>query len=91
MLDHMILTVSDVERSLAFYETALKLEAMDRTLHEVAHASSLHAAASHAAGLSERIRTHEREGQRLEDDIPRSGEAGPASYAGSDPRSAGLR
>ena len=24
MLDHMILTVSDVERSLAFYETALK-------------------------------------------------------------------
>ena len=24
MLDHMILTVSDVERSLAFYEAALK-------------------------------------------------------------------
>jgi catechol 2,3-dioxygenase-like lactoylglutathione lyase family enzyme len=24
MLDHMILTVSDVKRSLAFYETALK-------------------------------------------------------------------
>jgi hypothetical protein len=24
MLDHMILTVSDVERSLAFYQTALK-------------------------------------------------------------------
>ena len=25
MLDHVILTVSDVERSLAFYEAALKL------------------------------------------------------------------
>ena len=24
MLDHIILTVSDIERSLAFYETALK-------------------------------------------------------------------
>ena len=66
-------------------------EGMDRALHAVAGAGPLRAAGagSHATGLHERIRAYECARQALGRSHSRSGEAGAAGHAGTDPRTAG--